>query len=143
MEKEKDDATSPRDVLEACVRSYEDSNSSDTDNPRNESDSHPRSRWLKFFKMWKKRFYKRVPSLPPVTPKSSRKKHMSGRHNPDVNLSHFKSSWKFFTLPELNAATSNFSEGVQSSLKLSHFDIHRLYSCKHFTLFFKLCYNEI
>lgn len=114
MEKERDDATSPRGVLEACIRSFEDSvsvsSSSDADTPRNESISHPRSRWLKFFKMWKKSFAKRVPSLPPRAPKSSTNTTTtSARHNSDVNLYHFKSSWIIFTLAELQAATANFS----------------------------------
>ncbi|KAK1423682.1 hypothetical protein QVD17_18989 [Tagetes erecta] len=110
MEKEREDATSPRGVLEACVRNIEDSKSSDADNSRNEHVSQPRSRWLKFFKMWKKGFSKRVPSLPPVTPTSAKKKTTNAKHNPDVNLSHFNSSWKVFTLAELKAATDNFSE---------------------------------
>ncbi|KAL4579853.1 hypothetical protein LXL04_016021 [Taraxacum kok-saghyz] len=110
MEKEKEDVTSPRGVLEACVRSFEDSNLSE-DNQRNETVSHPRSRWVKFFKMWKKNFSKKVPTLPPVTPKTSRRKSTSVKENhPDVNFCHFKSSWKVLTIDELNAATNNFSE---------------------------------
>ncbi|KAL8229391.1 hypothetical protein R6Q57_014291 [Mikania cordata] len=110
MEREREDATSPRDVLETCVRNIEDPNSSDADNSTNESVSHSRSRWLKFFKMWKRSFTKRVPSLPPIASSLSRKKETSTKHNPDVNLCHFNSSWKIFSLAELKAATDNFSE---------------------------------
>ncbi|KAF5798175.1 putative protein kinase RLK-Pelle-RLCK-VI family [Helianthus annuus] len=116
MEKEREDAASPRGVLEACVRNIEDSNSNSNSSSPNAHDqkhenvSQPRSRWLKFFKMWKKSFTKRVPSLPPLTPKSARKKETSAKHHPDVDLSHFNSSWEIFTLAELNDATDNFSE---------------------------------
>ncbi|KVI01707.1 Concanavalin A-like lectin/glucanase, subgroup [Cynara cardunculus var. scolymus] len=111
MEKEKEDATSPRGVLEACIRSFDkELSSSDADSIKNEAISQPRSRWFRFFKMWKKSFAKRVPSLPPLAPKPSRRKTMSARENPDVNLCPFKSSWKVFTISELKAATDNFSE---------------------------------
>ena len=123
MEKEKEDETSPRGVLEACIRSFDKelSSSNDADNIKNESVSQPRSRWFRFFKMWKKGFAKRVPSLPPLAPKPSRRKTMSARENADINLCHFRSSWKVFTISELNAATDNFSECLQSFHKLSHF----------------------
>lgn len=112
MEKERDNATSPIGVLETCVRNCEDSNSSDVDNPRNDSVSQPRTRWLKFFKLWKKGFSKKESTLPPVAPKSSSKKDTSPGHNPDVDLSHFKSSWQIFSLKELKLSTNNFSESV-------------------------------
>ncbi|KAL7599802.1 hypothetical protein Lser_V15G22276 [Lactuca serriola] len=111
MEKEKEDVTSPRGVLEACVRSFEDPSNSSEENQINESVSPPRSRWLKFFNKWKKGFSKKVPALPPTAPKTSRRKSMSVREShPDVNLCHFKSSWKVLSIAELNAATNNFSE---------------------------------
>lgn len=114
MEKEKEDVTSPRGVLEACVRSFEDPSNSSEENQINESVSPPRSRWLKFFNKWKKGFSKKVPALPPTAPKTSRRKSMSVREShPDVNLCHFKSSWKVLSIAELNAATNNFSEGMQ------------------------------
>ncbi|KAI3664969.1 hypothetical protein L6452_43584 [Arctium lappa] len=110
MEKEKEDVTSPRGVLEACIRSFDkELSSSDVDTIKNDV-SQPRSRWFRFFKIWKKNFAKRVPSLPPLAPKPSRRKTMSARENPDVNLCHFKSSWKVFTISELEAATDNFSQ---------------------------------
>ncbi|KAJ9565067.1 hypothetical protein OSB04_001033 [Centaurea solstitialis] len=109
MEKEKEDATSPRGVLEACIRSF-DKELSSSDSIKNETVSHPRSRWFKFFKMWKKSFAKRVPSMPPIAPKLHRRKTMSARDNADVNVCHFNSSWKVFTISELNDATDNFSE---------------------------------
>ncbi|PWA67278.1 ROP binding protein kinases 2 [Artemisia annua] len=104
MDKHRDYATSPRDVIEAYVQ-----NSSNVETSRNENVSQPQSRWGKFFKLWKKNFAKRVSSLPPLTPNSSSKKTPSYKDNSDVNLCH-KSSWIVFTLTELQAATNNFSK---------------------------------
>ncbi|XP_015875269.1 receptor-like cytosolic serine/threonine-protein kinase RBK2 [Ziziphus jujuba] len=115
MEKEKQDVSSPRGVLEAYATAFE----SDTVTPENstsELESRPNSRavshWRKFFKLWNKRSIKRLASFPPLgVPKISIRKCKNERESPLLtNVYNFKSSLVNFTFSELQAATNNFSE---------------------------------
>ncbi|KAF5463476.1 hypothetical protein F2P56_019386 [Juglans regia] len=105
IEKEKEDVSSPRGVLEACIRGLE----SDTDSSKNSStemETRSNSSWSRFFKLWKNRSIKRLASFPPL----GKSKGRSGRENSEFcNLYNFKSSLVNFSLADLQAATNNFS----------------------------------
>ncbi|KAG2694909.1 hypothetical protein I3760_08G165800 [Carya illinoinensis] len=65
IEKEKEDVSSPRGVLEACIRGLE----SDMDSSKHnctEMDTRSNSSWRRFFKLWKNRSIKRLASFPPL-----------------------------------------------------------------------------
>ncbi|XP_022150792.1 receptor-like cytosolic serine/threonine-protein kinase RBK2 isoform X1 [Momordica charantia] len=115
LEIEKHDASSPRGVLEASLQSSEfDPDPSNDGNPESETQhSHSRalSHWKKFFKLWKKRSFRRLASFPPLgVLKISRRVARSGRDNPGLSdLYKFKSSLGNFTFSELQAATNKFS----------------------------------
>lgn len=114
MEKEKEDASSPRGVIEACMRGGDkESDSSESNTSESEtrsSNSSSPSRWRKFLKIWKNNPIKRLPSIAPMAvSKRSRRKSLSARENRDGGLCNFKSPWKNFTLSELQTASSNFS----------------------------------
>lgn len=114
MEKEKEDSSSPRGVLEAWIRGLDTEASSPSTNvstPKtSSSNSNSHSRWRVFFKLLKKSSIKRLPSFPPLTvPKISSRKSRSMRENVDEDLCYFKSSWKNFTFSDLKIATNNFS----------------------------------
>ncbi|KAH7867152.1 hypothetical protein Vadar_029517 [Vaccinium darrowii] len=115
MEKEKEDSSSPRGVLEACIRGLDtgaDSpNTHVSDLKTSSSNPHSLSRWRVFFKLWKKSSIKRLPSFPPLAvPKIiSSRKSRSMRENGNADLCCFKSSWKNFTFSDLKIATNNFS----------------------------------
>ncbi|CAL8166497.1 unnamed protein product [Prunus armeniaca] len=116
IEKEKEDAQTPRGVLEVCIRSFE-SETSVSENSTTESEapcpnSSSRSHWRKFFKLWSKRSIKRLASFPPLgVPKiSSRRRIRSARENPGLaNIYNFKSSLVTFTFSDLQRATNNFN----------------------------------
>ncbi|XP_059652572.1 receptor-like cytosolic serine/threonine-protein kinase RBK2 [Cornus florida] len=115
MEKEKKDGFSPRGVLEACIRGLETESDSlkpnTSDNATHSAKSQTPSQWRKFFRLWKKSSVKRMPSFPPLSvPKISTRKSRSVRQCVDSDLSHLKSSWKVFTLSDLQTATNNFSQ---------------------------------
>lgn len=118
IEKEKEDAQTPRGVLEVCIRSFE-SETSVSENSTTESEapcpnSSSRSHWRKFFKLWGKRSIKRLASFPPLgVPKiSSRRRIRSARENPGLaNIYNFKSSLVTFTFSDLQRATNNFNNG--------------------------------
>ncbi|KAK4339585.1 hypothetical protein RND71_041047 [Anisodus tanguticus] len=115
MEHEKHDDSSPRGVIEACIKNQENVSSSPKAKPSGSQLclSNPRmsSRWHKFFKMWKRNSVKRLPSFPPLAvPKISRRKSRSVRENVPAGFRDFKSSWKNFSLSDLKNATNNFSE---------------------------------
>ncbi|CAK8572411.1 unnamed protein product [Lathyrus sativus] len=103
---------SPRGVLEACVRDFENRESPESETSC--SDSRAQSHWGKFFKLWKKKSVKRIPSIPPLAinvPKIPKWKSKSSR---DIyvknNLCKFRSSWVTFSLSDLRSATNNFSQ---------------------------------
>ncbi|GLT90382.1 hypothetical protein SLE2022_083170 [Rubroshorea leprosula] len=118
LEKERQDQSSPRGVLEACLGVI-DSNSDSPDNGLMASPvrcaNSGNSSWSRFFKAWRKRSRqakdKHLVSFPSfVVPKISRRKSRSSRENPVLrNLYSFKSSLQNFSLLELQAATDNFS----------------------------------
>ncbi|PIA44696.1 hypothetical protein AQUCO_01700354v1 [Aquilegia coerulea] len=121
IEKEKMDKTSPRGVLEDCMRSLE----YETGSPKtstSDEDVQPNTRratpnWGTFFRLLKSRSMRRLASIPPVrVPKISRKNSRSMRENPvsimnppGGDMCCFKSSWRMFTLTELQIATNNFN----------------------------------
>lgn len=124
MEKEKQDASSPRGVLEAYATAFE----SDAVTPENgslELESRPTSRavshWRNFFKLWNKRSIKRLASFPPLgVPKFPRRKCKNERESPLLtNVYNFKSSLVNFTFSELQTATNNFSDGLYLSSEIS------------------------
>ncbi|CAL0320988.1 unnamed protein product [Lupinus luteus] len=114
LEKEKEDEASPRGVLESCMRDFEPEHQP----PEPETScSSPReqSHWGNFFRLWKKRSFKRLPSslqtLPSIgVPKLPKWKSKSTRENHSLNnLYNFRSSLVTFSLSELRNATNNFS----------------------------------
>uniref|UniRef100_A0A5B7B6I7 non-specific serine/threonine protein kinase n=1 Tax=Davidia involucrata TaxID=16924 RepID=A0A5B7B6I7_DAVIN len=115
MEKEKQDVSSPRGVLEACIRDLDTESGSPKTNTADSathfSNAPAPSGWHKFFKLWKKSTIKRLPSFPPLAvPKISRRKSRSARESIDTDPCFIKSSWRTFTLSDLQTATNNFSQ---------------------------------
>ncbi|KAB5529356.1 hypothetical protein DKX38_019437 [Salix brachista] len=113
MERERQDGSSPRGVIEACLKGLE-SNSDSTKNSTAESEV-PRSKahlnWSRFFKSWKRFSLKNLPSfIPPPVPKEPKCKSRSTRENTVLrNLYNFKSNLQHFTFAELKMATNNFN----------------------------------
>ncbi|KAJ6762811.1 hypothetical protein OIU79_023535 [Salix purpurea] len=113
MERERQDGSSPRGVIEACLKGLE-SNSDSTKNSTAESEV-PRSKahlnWSRFFKSWKRFSLKNLPSfIPPPVPKEPKCKSRSTRENTVLrNLYNFKSTLQHFTFAELKMATNNFN----------------------------------
>lgn len=113
MEKEKEDVSSPRGVLEACMRGFE-SDSFSFKNSTAEVESRSNSSWSRFFKLWKKQSIKRLASFPPLAvPKVPKRKSGSTRENPQLShLYNINSSLVNFSLSDLLTATDNFSQGL-------------------------------
>ncbi|CAK9314917.1 unnamed protein product, partial [Citrullus colocynthis] len=115
LESEQRDASSPRGVLEASLQSSEfdadSSNDSTSESENQRSQSRALSHWKKFFKLWKKRSFRRLASFPPLgVLKISRRGNRSGRDNPGLSdLYKFKSSLGNFKFSELQTATNKFS----------------------------------
>ncbi|KAH8490993.1 hypothetical protein H0E87_023214 [Populus deltoides] len=111
MERERQDGSSPRGVIEACLTGLE-SNSDFTRNSTAESEvprSKAHSNWSRFFKSWKRFSLKHLTSPPPV-PKEPKRKSRSTRENTVLrNLYNFKSTLQHFTFAELKMATNNFN----------------------------------
>lgn len=120
LEKDKEDEASPRGVLEACVRGFDDPASPESETSC--SDSRARSHWGKFFKLWKKKPIKRLPSMPPIAinvPKIPKWKSKSSRESQvKSNICKFRSSWVTFSLSDLRSATDNFSHGMEYSARV-------------------------
>ncbi|CAN0920682.1 Receptor-like cytosolic serine/threonine-protein kinase RBK2 [Linum grandiflorum] len=116
MEKEKQDVSSPRGVIEACLNGWE-HDSEDSAEASNQDQllqvakpehSKTHSHWKKFFKVWKLRPLKRLAH--PTMPRAPRRSK-SAREDPVLrDLYNFKSSLKNFTYSELKAATDHFSK---------------------------------
>ncbi|KAK4596125.1 hypothetical protein RGQ29_014253 [Quercus rubra] len=111
MEKEKEDVSSPRGVLEACIRGSESDSGSFKNSSTDIEIRGPSSSWSRFFKIWKRGPIKRLASFPPLgVPKISKGKSESSRENSELsNLHNIKSSLVNFSLSELQTATQNFS----------------------------------
>lgn len=133
---------SPRGVLEDdCPRSLESETSSpkastsDSDaksSTTSESDPRVNQNWRGFFRILKKGSQNPFPTFPPKSapkPKLTRRKSKRIRedfipqlNSPalrssfDADFCRFKSSWKNYSLLELQAATNNFSQGLYSYL---------------------------
>ncbi|KAG4911220.1 hypothetical protein JHK87_057336 [Glycine soja] len=112
LEKEKENIASPRGVLEACMKDF-DSHDQSHESKATCSTTRARSHWSKFFKIWRKKSFKRLGSLPPLisVPKIPKWKSKSSRENQVLSkLYNFRSSWVTFSLSELRNATNNFSD---------------------------------
>ncbi|KAJ8769756.1 hypothetical protein K2173_005962 [Erythroxylum novogranatense] len=114
LEKEKQDGSSPRGVIEACLKD----SGSDLVSPENSikesvhrSNSRTHSNWAKFFKLWKRKSIKRLASFAPLpVPSMSKRKSSSIRENPVLReFYQFKSSLESFSFAELEVATNKFS----------------------------------
>ncbi|KAF8387958.1 hypothetical protein HHK36_026624 [Tetracentron sinense] len=115
------DMSSPRGVLEDCIRSLgSETDSSKPSTSDSEAQPNPRgsSQWRGIFHLLKTRSIRHLPSFTSLSvPKLSRRKSRCVRENVapalnpsvDTDSSYFKSSWKNFTLSELETATNNFS----------------------------------
>lgn len=117
LEKDREDEASPRGVLKACVRDFEDCASPESETSC--SDSRAGSHWGKFFKLWKKKPVKHLPSIPPLpinVPKLPKWKSKSSRESyVKSNICKFRSSWVTFRLSDLRSATNDFSQGIEYS----------------------------
>lgn len=117
LEKEKEDETSPRGVLEGCVRDFNSLQSNESE--RSCSRSKSVLNWSKYFKNWKNKSFKRLASFPPLgVPKVPKLKSKSTRENQNpalTNLYKLRSSLVTFKLSELRNATNNFNKGLYIS----------------------------
>ncbi|XP_026450042.1 receptor-like cytosolic serine/threonine-protein kinase RBK2 [Papaver somniferum] len=116
LERAKIDEHSPRGVLGDCISSFESeigsSNASTSD-----SEPQPQHRWRGFARLLKSRSMRRLPSIGPMrVPKLTRRHSRSARGNPvttstpaEDNDFCLLTTWKNFSLSELQTATNNFS----------------------------------
>lgn len=131
LENESKDDSSPRGVLEDCSRSL-DSETTTSRASTSDWEGHPDSRnpshWKGFFRLLKKgpQFQMRFQTFPPLkgVPKLTRRKSKRIREDMlpvlspvmdssiETEFCYFRSSWKNFTLAELQDATNNFSQGL-------------------------------
>ncbi|CAJ1976178.1 unnamed protein product [Sphenostylis stenocarpa] len=106
LEKEKENIASPIGVLEACMEEF---HSHQVAKPKT---SCPRARhWTNFFKLLKKKSFKRLGSLPHFSiPKIAKWKSKSSRESHVLSkLYSFNSTWVTFSLSELRNATNNYN----------------------------------
>ncbi|XP_077218404.1 receptor-like cytosolic serine/threonine-protein kinase RBK2 [Tasmannia lanceolata] len=105
------DGSSPRGVLDDCMRSSEsETSSSKASTSYSEAPASPTvpSQWRGFFPLWKHRSMRR--SKPHKRNRSNRENKTMEPTVPDeTELNCFKPCWTNFTLTELRAATNNFS----------------------------------
>ncbi|KAK4282836.1 hypothetical protein QN277_014164 [Acacia crassicarpa] len=112
LEKEKEDVSSPRGVLEVCYRDFDSSLQSSEMEDRCSMSNRAQISWSKYFKNLKKRSMKRLASFPfHVAPTVPKGKSKSSRENPALtnNAYKFRSSLANFTLSDLRNATNHFS----------------------------------
>lgn len=122
MDKEGQDEFSPRGVLDSCIQSLEEpemDSSNNTSSPETRfscSNSKKISRWHGILNMWGRKSMRRLPTFPSFMSKESRRKRSErdsmplGLYRPDdKSFSYFRSSWKNFSLRDLQSATNNFS----------------------------------
>lgn len=136
LEDETKDEASPRGVLEDCSRSL-DSETTTSRASTSDWEGHPDSRnpshWRGFFRLLKKGPQMRFQTFPPLkaVPKLTRRKSKRIREDMipvvspvmdssiETEFCYFRSSWKNFTLSELQAASNNFSQGLFPDTELS------------------------
>lgn len=114
-EKEKENIASPRGTLEVCMNDF------DFDSPplakREASCSSTRAHnnWSNFFKLLKKKSFKRLGSLTHfISPKIPKWKSRSSRESHVLSkLYNFNSSWVTFNPSDLRKATHNFDSGMK------------------------------
>ncbi|KAG6575032.1 Receptor-like cytosolic serine/threonine-protein kinase RBK2, partial [Cucurbita argyrosperma subsp. sororia] len=125
LEDEAKDESSPRGVLEDCLRSLDSETTTSRDSTSDwvvNPDSRNPSHWKGFFRLLKKGPQMRFQTFPPLAvPKIAKRKSKRIREDmlPAVSpvrdssiqseFCYFKSSWKNFTLSELEAASNNFN----------------------------------
>ncbi|KAL6971388.1 hypothetical protein U1Q18_031065 [Sarracenia purpurea var. burkii] len=124
------------------------SSKASTSDTEAQPDSKSGPQWRGFFRMWKKGptmvFHPTMPSMKMLSRKKSRNSRQSlpAIENPTLDtddLYCFKSSWKNFSLSELETATSNFSnenligEGGYSEVYKGHLQDGKLVAIKRLT----------
>ncbi|MBA0619337.1 hypothetical protein Godav_028526 [Gossypium davidsonii] len=123
IEKEKQDRSSPKGVIEACFEGSESNKNSPDNSPHavvNCTGSVALSNWKKLFQLWKRRSKKHFASIPILSAsKRSRKSSKRVEEDPMMQeLYNYKSSLQNFSLPELRAATDNFNRDEYKVLLL-------------------------
>ncbi|MCL7037675.1 hypothetical protein MKW94_025151, partial [Papaver nudicaule] len=116
LERAKIDEDSPRGVLGDCISSFE-SEIDSSNGSTSDCEAKPQHRWRGFFRLLKSRSMRRLPSISPMrVPKLTRRYSRSARENPvststppEDNDFCLLTSWKNFSLAELQTATDNFS----------------------------------
>lgn len=93
-------------IVEICVEKQP-SLASGTESKTSRAHAH----WRSFLNRLKKKSFIRMPSLSPVMSRISRGKSRSARENV-LAVGTFNSSWKNFSLVELQTATKNFANGL-------------------------------
>ncbi|CBI34325.3 unnamed protein product, partial [Vitis vinifera] len=106
MKKGKDEHT-PKGILEFCAESFVPEMQTSCLGSSESKRSRARSHWRSFLNRFTKNSVIRFPSLTPVMSKRSRGKSQSARENV-LAVNTFNSSWKNFSLVELQNATKNF-----------------------------------
>ncbi|XP_057958416.1 uncharacterized protein LOC131151185 [Malania oleifera] len=117
-----DGLSSPRGVLEDCSSSVESetaSSKASTSDSEAQFITKPDFHWPGFIRAFRKGSGNHFQTLPPVSvpkfPRRRKNKSMGENEEPtsapplDTELYRFKSSWKNFSLPELESATNDFS----------------------------------
>ncbi|XP_017438111.1 receptor-like cytosolic serine/threonine-protein kinase RBK2 [Vigna angularis] len=113
LEKEKENVASPRGVLEVYMKDFD--SRIFTKPEKSCSSTRAHSNWTNFFKLFKKKSFKRLGTLSNISvPKIPKWKSRSTRENHALSkLCNFNSSWVTFSLSDLRKATNNFdSENI-------------------------------
>lgn len=117
MEKEKQNVSSPRGVLEVQLRDLESETPSPEDNMKESESCHGRPKalfhWGKFFKLWSKKYVKRPTPFPLVgVSRILKVKSRNEGENPIFSdIKNIKPSMINFKFTELQTATNNFCDG--------------------------------
>lgn len=111
--KEGKDENSPDGILEFNLESLTPKKPSSHLSSTQSRTARARSHWHAFINRFKKKPFVHLPSLNPVMSKTPRGKSRSARENV-LALHTFNSSWKNFSLIELQTATNNFNQGLFS-----------------------------
>lgn len=153
MGEEKVDEGSPREVLEQEAASEPTNSETSTSESEDQVNKKPDSQWQGFLRKLKKgsgmhlhSFHPNIPSLPSIKNISRKKSRNIGQSLPelpptvDTSLHYcFESSWKNFSLEELQTATDNFTrdnligEGGYSEVYKGHLEDGQLVAVKRLT----------